>query len=197
MAKKFTVTLGLVIATERKDGYFHITARPVTIGPADLTDYEIRSVKPDAIRNAPDHRVNGLYLHDFFVSSQGNEYEISSSTPVNNRRLYGFSYEYRDIFRLELREAKFMADTLTKIGRKLEKEYARSGNAPDFGDYVARIAKAIGATTLLFRRRDAHGSSYADNYSTVPVGEGVGRIRRLVESWQNKTNEISATSEVA
>jgi hypothetical protein len=189
MKSKSAVRLGLYVYTEHRDGYFHVNAYPVVLGP---TEYELKEIDAgrgqdvpyNRVRNVGDDTIHGLYLKDLRASSQGTDADIQ-------RRLYAWDCEFKEVHSVDRRKADAMAKTLAAIERRTEKLAIRFGGAATFGQYVGRIAEAIGAETFVFADEKQRGGwSYEDNEHTfTTVGEGISRVDWIVRKWANVEKE--------
>jgi hypothetical protein len=183
MAKPNGPKIGLYLTERRDGGFYHATASVVTIGfntwemkQVDTNGYINPQVTPETIRNASDEPLNGLYLHDLRVRSQGSD----DRTP---RELYGFDVAYCDVYKVDRSAAEQMAKTLTTIERRMAKTQAKYGNAVTFGQYLARVAEAIGATAIVVPLT-SHGWSYSDNDQRImPIADGVYHADNMISKW--------------
>mgnify|MGYP000668893075 CR=1 FL=1 len=101
--RRFTVVL---VTHDDKDGYFHVEARPVTLG---LNAWErrridegatfYRDVTPNTIRNCGDDLVSGLRLGGIVVSCQGNDDDAE-------RHVYGYEVAYREAHKIDAHDAR-------------------------------------------------------------------------------------------
>jgi hypothetical protein len=91
---------------------------------------------------------------------------------------------YREVQYVTRVKAEGMARTLRTIERGLEKADFTHGYAQDFGEYVARVAHALGITTLVIRVDANRASSYDDmSFTFNSMGAGVDVIRRHIGAW--------------
>ena len=193
--KKYRVRLGLLIQTTHDrdsylGNYFHVRAYPVTIGrtqweqqyhdariDAGKVDDSYNDIAADTIRNAgSDDLCNGLRLGSLRIDSQGKDDD-------QPRHLYGFDYEYKDVFSVDTRRAGQMFKTLQTIEKKtaaLEEKYGRPAT---FGAYVARIANAIGADAIVFVTTPDSGWHNKNGHRLYNLGDGAGRIDGIVREW--------------
>jgi hypothetical protein len=188
MAKKPTVKIGLAVAERREHGFYHAIARPVVIGP---TLWEMRYADQqkephngpaDRIRGfSSDDEGTGLYLEHLIVSSQGEE-------TAQERRLYGFELEYREVFSVTAHRAERMAKTLDTITRRMQKTAQTFGAPTTFGTYLARVAAAIGATAII---RPSSAPAFADR--VYSLADGVYSVDRMIEQWTNAGKESAAS----
>lgn len=154
---------------ERKDrdgGYYHIEAGVVTIDDAGK------------IRNAGDDAIGGLFLKDFQITSQGNDHD----TP---RRLYAWEVSY-DPFRVEASDARRIVKTFDAIERRMTKLETTVGRPVTFGQYVARVAHAIGATAIVWPRgeRAPGWSTYDDaRHHIGTLADGIEKVDAMVRAW--------------
>lgn len=199
MTKRAADTVGILIAKERRDGYFHVHGSPVIIGPTrqdrlDFDRYQSTLPGPKTIRNPRNdygRLTNGLYLADLRVNSQGNDSD-------GYRKLYGFDVTYRDVFEVDYEKATRMAKTLTMIRKRLGALDDKFGRPTTYGQFMARVAAAITATKLVFRAEDGRrGWSYDDsNFKILDISDGVYQIDHMVTEWaaENKPTEETATA---
>lgn len=193
--KKYRVRIGLMI-TETHDrdsylgNYFHVRAYPVTIGPtvweqqyraqraeAGRPDDSYQKIADDTIRNAgSDDLCNGLRLGSLRIDSQGRD----SDEP---RHLYGWDYEYKDCYSVDTRRAGEMYKTLQAIEKRTAALEAKYGRPATFGAYVARIANAIGADTIVFVETPDTGWHNKNGHRLYNLGDGAGRIDGIVRTW--------------
>ena len=189
--KMSAVVVGLYVTTVRDSGYFHVRARPVIIGPnaEDEQGTNAPSVNAERITNPSSsygELVNGLDLDSLLVNSQGEDAKGTS------RSLYGWAVEYRDIFSVDARRAKNMHTTLRAIEKRMEAIYAKHGNAATFGQYVARVAHAIGATKFVFPI-DKSVRFYDDaRHRIANIADGIYSVDRIVAEWVEEGQAVSA-----
>src|SRR5262245_11096572 len=148
--KQPSVRLGLHVKSTTDHDYFKVLAYPVTIGPnaweircRDDGSYTYPDITHSTSRNTGSDKVNGLYLDCFRVTSQGNHSD-------DHRHLYGWECRYQEPYAVDLRQAEGMYKTLTTIEKRLEKLAEKYGRPTTFGQYLARVADAIGADCFLF-----------------------------------------------
>jgi hypothetical protein len=185
--------IGLYVNVVKDTGfqgsYTHFRAHAITIG---RNEYERRRIDEgasveiawDGIRNAPDEWITTpagrLYLHDLTVEATG-------SDAYNDRELYGFSVHYRQPFAVELNHAERMAHTLRTIARRMDKQNRTLGHPLSFGQYVARVALAIGAEVIAMPDGEQYGSSYADNtHRRHTLGDGASYIDGMARAYRNE-----------
>lgn len=173
MASK--LTLGLLVSVERDQtcGYFHVRAR-------------VRRVEGDEAWRGVE-TVRGLYLDHLMVTSQGQD----TDTP---RRLYGFGVEYRELFAVDEFLAPKMARTLRTISSRVDRLAELRGPRRSFGEYLGRVAEAIGATKIL-RRVD--GKDPRAGYRVMDLGEGIAHVDGLIEQWVTPPVETDDRAAVA
>lgn len=184
--------IGLFVHSRVEGDYFHVLAHPVIIG---ATAYEMRMIDSGAkdighipherIRNAGDDLVNGLYLGNLRVTSQGNQ-------DASPRRLYGFDVEYRDVFAIDRRSAERMAKTLKTIETRMAKLADKFGHPATFGQYLARVANAIGAKFTVHTVGKAKHWSYAENeHRILDLAAGISYVDGLVREWAEPRQEAA------
>ena len=177
--KSVVVPLGISIRTVNENGYFHIGGRIVT-----LIDGKVRngSTLYDPING-------GLEAIDNLeIWCQG------ENDAKDGRRLYGFSIRYKDVYAVERDDAGKMYRTLTLIEKRLAKIQETRSYPKSFGEYVGRVAEAIGPgkgvnaqTMILETPKDQTGSWHHEiEYRYRTIGEGVQWIDwSLVRPWAN------------
>lgn len=194
---KIRVTVGLLVTTKQEQGYFHVSAYPVTIGP---NAWEQRSridgsfAYPDihsrTIRNASDDLVNGLDLNNLLAYSQGHD-------EAADRKLYGWEVRYHNVYTVDLRKAERMTKTLRTVEKRMEKLTASYGHPATYGAYLARVARAIGATTFVFHKDGGRtGWCHSETEYTFrdTNAEAISEVDRIVQTWvsANKSEAMSA-----
>lgn len=116
------------------------------------------------------------------------EYQSSEGPGVG-----GFYIEYRD-HSIPLHQIPIMARFATKIARDMARETEENGVPADFGQYVYRIARSIGATRIVIPTTQ-EGRSYADNvYLPLMLSEGMAYINQTIEQWKQTERERIARS---
>lgn len=156
--RKTSARVGLHVVVKNDGAYFHVGLYPVLIG---LSPYEMAQIdagrdigKPssyDRVRNIScryeSDTVNGLDFDGLRIWSQGDE---RSANDGSREPLYGWQVAYSDMFgTVDKDKAVRMARTLTAIDKRIEKLRETQGRPKTFGQYVAHVAKAIGATQLV------------------------------------------------
>ena len=170
MAKNKNENLGLTIHQTMDGDFFHITLNV------------IRWNEDGRIINAINRygeKINGFgQFNNLQVSSQGNNGERD--------QLYAWEVRYRDVYAVELHDAKAMYETLSKITKAYEKLALKRGRPQSFGEYCGRFAEIIGADRFLFAR-SRRGTMHSDiDYTQYTVGEGVDVINHMVRMWQQR-----------
>ncbi len=195
--KKTAAVIGLLVSTKRDDNYFTMSAHPVFVGPApddlaaiDRGDTGRAHVPTDRVRNVGyDKLVNGLWLDNLRVTCQGNSDD-------ERRHVYDFRAGYFDLYSVDSpRDLMAMAKTLQAIDTRLDKMTDEYGSIRQgqFGQYLLRVCKAIGATRIVTdvngRRR---GWSHDDQpYRISEVRYGADTVDRIIDEWVRE-KEIAA-----
>lgn len=125
---------------------------------------------------------SGYRFNDLEISNQIDDHNGSREGTKD----YAWSVAFSS-HSIELRDAKEMVKTLSMIDRKLEAYRAEIGHAVTYGQYVARIAQAIGAKGIMF-------DSIHEGYEPMILrnGESVSKIDGLVEDLARKVRgEVS------
>ena len=76
---------------------------------------------------------------------------------------YGFTTDYRQRYAVGLADLPGMLALLRKIERHTTKTSARLGYPQTFGEYVVRVADALGITQYMIRASAQRSSTYADD----------------------------------
>lgn len=190
--EKSPLRVGLYVYVERQrynglEGYIHVNAYPVLIGMNTWEMREIdenvtdrRHVDPQRITNFSDREtVNGLSFDGLKVTSQGHDSD-------EQRHLYAWEIGYKDKS-VTVDNVKGIAHTLTTIDRRLEHYTEKFGRPSTFGQYIGRIANAIGAESIVTTVDRKNSSSYSEQkhrFSTI--ADGVAWVDYLVKKWAAK-----------
>jgi len=185
--------LGLLISEERDRSwrdYYHVRATVVVIDPtADemrrIDQGERLSIPYERVRNCSDERIGGLLLNNLRVDSQG-------CGDDETRHLYGFDCRYHDVYTIDRTTAEAMGKTLRAIDTRLDKLAAKYGAPATFGQYLARVAEAIGATAMV-TRESGSSSSYSENeYRVRDIRDGIYHVDGLVRTWVTERERTGA-----
>lgn len=136
--------------------------------------------------SAPDdtyHPVNGWADLGFTIGCQGDESSRAAADTRDDRGVYGWDVTYRELHTVDLRRARKVCDTLAKLDRKMEKLCESRGRPHTFGEYVARVAEAIGAKTILFENTSKYNP--ARYIAEERIGDAIGRIDRMIYVWSH------------
>jgi len=170
----------LVVHESRDHGYFKLQAHVCE------QRYEDHQWLPRFIDDA-----NGVRVGSLQVSCQGDE-----RTQLRDRddAVYGYACEYREPYAIDLRTAEAMAKTLRIVNNRLNKISEARGYTRSFGDYVGRVAEALGCSGIAVERKEtAHNNS---RYDWLSIGDGVNRINHRILLWQREA-QPAAESEAA
>lgn len=179
---KTTAILGLHVTKEHSDGYFHLYARPVYVGPrpSQLTDAFRQTVLPsrDEVQSLgmyEDETFNGLWLDGLKVRSQG----ADRDTP---RHLYGFKVDFHEVYSVDLRKAQKMVKTLSTLDKRMEKLDQKFGRVDSFSAYLLRVAAALGATRLVISKERGR-SEWNSPYVVQDLRQGAYEVDDMVSKW--------------
>jgi hypothetical protein len=112
-----------------------------------------------------------------------------------NRFLSSFYTTYRDVYEVDLRRAEEMESTLRKINRALVKAEARDGDPANFGQYLMRVARALGIKDVIVK---TGGSQFQSDYDRMEfrmltLVEGAARANLWIQNFLNgEEREIGA-----
>jgi hypothetical protein len=105
---------------------------------------------------------------------------------------------YRQPYKVDLRDATRMAQTLKAVSARLDKFNEIEGRPATFGAYLNRVARAIGATWILIdepadnvdiaRRAGERHSSYTPGDAVIQIDHLTYRWKRSVDKAAEKEN---------
>jgi hypothetical protein len=118
-----------------------------------------------------DHPLHNLKLHS------------QCSRDMGEKGLYAMSVEWDCYDRINMRDAKKAYETLAPIEKRMAKMNDIEGYPKSYGQWLNRVARAIGAKTVFFKRSKAvwNGSQY--------VGITNGDIVHYGDSMENEVKE--------
>lgn len=174
--------------TEEKDGeYYHMRGRVVT------QKYEDSAYQPYGV---DDSYSDGLLWSGLQASCQGDR--STRNATERPSAVYGFDVEYYDMHRLDLRTVRRMEKTLTKLERGLAKLTEARGYVRSYGEYLGRVAEALGCTGMVFLRGERSRQITGQRWDWMSVGDGVNRANNLIHQWQEDGKpQAPAAEEVA
>lgn len=169
--------IALQVWTVREYGYFHVYAKPIAVDvEQSSSDCELGNFCSMAWDNGAEN---------LLITSQG------GTSAYEQRDLYAWGVvldaHHADRGKVE-RAAKMMA----KIDKHLLRAAELDGAAETFGRYVARVAKAMGATHLLFKRSDEAVSRCGYHWRADSLGDGIASVNRLVSDWATELQEAAS-----
>jgi len=174
--------LYLAISETRDNGYFHLHARVCT----DKHEYGQR-----APYGVDDDYSDGLLYSYLRVSCQGDE--RSQRHADTRQAVYGWDHpEYRDHYKGDLRTLKRMVKTLEHLERKLGKLSETRGYARSYGEYLGRVAEALGCAGMAFQNSPKRASSCGLAYRWTSIGDGVNEANNAVWQWQREAIDRDA-----
>jgi hypothetical protein len=118
-----------------------------------FTARPVRVTADGAIRNFTD-TFAGEPLADLTITAQLDHVAA-------DQRPYGWRTEYRQPYDVDLRRAQTMVTVLRKIDRGLERMRGQLGHPESFTAYLARVARALGATRFCWAT-ERRGWAYDD-----------------------------------
>lgn len=122
-------------------------------------------------------------LHNLRISCQGN-------VEQRDRGVYAWETEYYEASYIDLPRVRAMAKTLETIDRGMKRMAKEWGDPSTYGQYVLRVAKAIGAKELIFQSKRCKGRSYDEmDLHRRDLAEGASHIDWWVREWQAETKE--------
>jgi hypothetical protein len=95
--------------------------------------------------------------------------------------------EYRDLIRVSAFEAKQMVKVFDKVERALAKADERDGYHKTIGQYLSRVARAVGATSIVFLKAGVSQrggfDTMCDDYVWLNLGHAVDAIDSRINLW--------------
>lgn len=158
-ADKPLLALEISESTDRSGSYYHVYAVP-RVWSTERLCWEL----PSCWREETKPWAN------LTIACQGN----------NDRRAQGIGLwdVYYLTSQVKLVDAEYMHKTLSKVEKKLQTYAASDGEASSFGQYVLRVAKALGVSTMLFP------STYSDDWlRSSSLADGMATIDRWIRRW--------------
>lgn len=170
--------LYLVVSEERSHGgYFHLRARVTT------SRYE--QGNGQVPYGCDDTYGDGLLVSGLRVSCQGDERsQLREHDPV-----YGFEVEYAEVHALRVREARRMLKTLEYVERKLRKQYDTRGSVKTYGEYVGRVAEALGCKGIAVQKTDKQYQLSGYRWDWYSIGDGVNQVNNRIWRWVREAQE--------
>jgi hypothetical protein len=105
-----------------------------------------------------------------------------------DQAVYGYrEMEYHDVYTLDLRKARRMCKTLEAINRKLDKLSEARGYCRSWGEWIGRVAEALGCKGIVIDRGQPDASGY--RYRWESIGDGINAANNAVWRWQRETKE--------
>jgi hypothetical protein len=150
---------------EKDHGYGHVRFHPLIQKP----DGKIEGCGFDG-------KFGELFVDGLLISDQIDD----RSGRMDGTRDYGWSCEFAK-YRIDLRDAKNIVKTLTMIDKKTESIRETFGYPKSYGEYVMRIAVALGVQKFLFA-----STRYPSEEQELTGGSAIDRINREVEILSRK-----------
>lgn len=179
------VTVGLMVRTRRDNSdankYFHIDLYPVKVEQGNVR-LQIRNFTTTSFG---ENDINGVgTLANLYIESQGDK-----STQAE-RGLYGWQVRFKDAYSVDLRAAKAMVKTLTRVDTKLKQMSEKLGPAGSYSEFVLRIA-AILKVTYIIETVQA-GSFYSEGeYAFHDLDYGRRLIDKFEQDWKNEAKDLT------
>ena len=114
---------------------------------------------------------------------------ITSQGSDHDSRLYAWELGFRAHNKTTLEESEKAVALLKPIDRKLRKMYETEGNAASFGAWVNRIARAIGAESIIIWD-DTRKEKTGQGWRTYSIGNAVSQIDYDVAALIEWANEL-------
>jgi hypothetical protein len=169
----------------RDHGYYHLYARVCT------QQYENSAWQPYGV---DDDYSDGLKWSGLRVSCQGDEQSQTRAGRGESGSVYGFSTEYHDCWKLDLRTVRRMAKTLETIDRKMDKLQEARGYVASYGEYLGRVAEVLGCAGFCFTRDARSADISGQKYEFTTVGDGVNRANHRIYLWQQEAVQTAQSA---
>ena len=105
---------------------------------------------------------------------------------------WGLGVSYRELYDVDGPTAARMASTLARVERSLDAQTVELGECESFGEYVLRVARALGVSRFMVRVGEQRGSLYSDSTWRELDGRGVrADIRSSVATLMASESEPS------
>lgn len=122
-------------------------------------------------------------LADLRISCQG-------EGDSREKGVYAWDAEFHPTGGIDLARAKAMHKVLEAIQRKTQQMDKEWGRPQTYGQYVLRIAKAIGAKEMIRQGPHCRGRSYEDmDLHRKELAEGADTIDYWIRRWQDEAKE--------
>jgi hypothetical protein len=189
MAKNSDPTkVALQITIEHSFGqWFHVHAKPVILGRtlAEMQAIDRNEPVPPVTHDEPRYisdyngKIRGLRLDGLHISCQGNNSDEPRCTYAHKVGYQNLDIELFDYCAVESKIA-----TLKTIQKRMDTLNSKIGSAVTYGQFVGRVAIAIGADCFVFTGK--HG-----NQSITGMESGISRIDYIVKQWADKRDVIN------
>jgi hypothetical protein len=101
---------------------------------------------------------------------------------------YGYEATYRDVWEVDLDNAKSMLGTLDKLDKAMAKAVQRDGHVQSLGQYALRVCKALGVKRML-REQPLEQRWNSNRYYVMDLATGQAWIDSQVYTWQREKRE--------
>jgi hypothetical protein len=168
----------LAASETRADGYFHITARFVT-----------QASTPHGTETAgvDDDYSGGLLYSGIRVRCHGDSNSQLLADPV-----YGFDAVYHDLWMIDLPRARRVLKTLEKLDRGLDRLREARGYARTFGEYLGRVAEAMGCAGIAIETTPEGQRFSGERWRWQTIGEGVNSVNNRIAAWHQEAIDAAA-----
>lgn len=160
------------------------TYRDTTTGGGDNDGYTLE-VRGSTVTYVP----GGSDMKSEWSSPNGlgSFFAVGQTTRRENGSPIHCTVEYRDLIRVSRFEARQMVKVFDKVDRAMLKADERDGYHKTIGQYLARVARAVGATEIAMERSDNNGRGVLSDHTVVmSLGAGVDAIDSRINAWVEK-----------
>jgi hypothetical protein len=178
--------LHVLVTEEHSSGYYHLDCRIV------VQKFEDHQWTPYG--DLRDDYDGPLYAH-LRIRCQGDS--DSRTRAADREQVYGFTVDYQDQYSVDVRKAERMYKTLKTIATKMEKIQEARGYVRSFGEYIGRVAEAIGAKGIGIDHGRAHNRVSGQRYQWQTIGEGINSTNALIWRWVEDGKPKPATTDAA
>lgn len=176
MAKsKFDVVL--VIERKREGEYGHITGRVAKAAPMDRSGW-----KHFEYLECP--------LEHVRITSQCDQRADCAG-------MYGYEVEWAANSTIRLHEMREAIKVLAPIQKRMHDMYTAEGSHKSFGQWINRVARAIGAKAVFIRQSQQWADRHGQPWRHHDLGDAVSAVDREVETLLTELNPERRQKEAA
>lgn len=125
----------------------------------------------------------------------GSFFAVGRTTRRHEGKPLSCDVEYRDLYRVKAFEVAAMAKVFGRVERSMAKADDQDGYYKTIGQYIARVARALGCAYIVIERDQMAPSlgsldSNRGNYVFLKPGHGTDAIDSQISLWVEKKLEV-------